>query len=201
MPPASKVLGMMIPIGGGDPIPLLRQELTVGRRPGCDIRLDFDNVSGKHCVLRIINGIWNIRDLGSTNGTSVNGSRISSEHSVMPDDEFGISGRLYRIDYEPSGPTSFTDTHDLLGDEVIEERKRHSLVELAGFDTDESRPAAYSRPARPQRTIDRVATSRAEADDSIKPTYRLAKPKSKKEETDDFLNLIEEDIKKPGGPT
>jgi hypothetical protein len=197
MPPASKVLGMMIPIGGGDPIPLLRPEMTVGRRPGCDIRLDFDNVSGKHCVLRIINGIWNIRDLGSTNGTSVNGSRISSEHSVMPDDEFGISGRLYRIDYEPSGPTSFTETHDLLGDEVIEERKRHSLVELAGFDTDESRPPQYSRPVRPHRTIDRVASAHSEPDESIKPTYRLAKPKSKKEETDDFLNLIEEDLKKP----
>jgi len=198
MPPLSKVLGVMIPIGGGDPIPLIRQELTVGRRAGCDIRLDFDNVSGKHCVLRIINGIWNIRDLGSTNGTSVNGSRISSEHSVMPDDEFGISGRLYRIDYEPSGPTAFSDTRDLVGDEVIEERKRHSLVELAGFDTDHNRPQKFVRPVRPPQPIDRpqpTARPAAASDENAPPTYRLAKPKSQKEEADDFLNLIEQDIK------
>ena len=197
MPPRSKVLGVMIPIGGGDPIPLLKTELTVGRRLGCDIRLDFDNVSGKHCVLRIINGIWNIRDLGSTNGTSVNGSRISSEHSIMPDDEFGLSGRLYRIEYEPSGPTSFSDTHDLLGEEVIEEKKRHSLVELAGFDTDETKPKKYVRPARAPQTIERAPVETANFDDAIPQTYRLAKPKTKKEETDDFLNIIEDDIKKP----
>lgn len=196
MPPASKVLGVMIPIGGGDPIPLVRSEMTVGRRPTCDVRLDFDNVSGKHCVLRLLNGIWNIRDLGSTNGTSVNGSRISSEHSVMPDDEFGISGRLYRIDYEPSGPTAFSDTQELLGgEEVIEERKRHSLVELAGFDTDDIRPKTFVRPARPIHKVDSVPRDRSAEEQSPPQTYRLAKPKTPKEETDDFLNLIEEDIK------
>lgn len=195
MPPVSKVLGVMIPIGGGDPIPLIRYELTVGRRPSCDIRLDFDNISGKHCVLRLINGIWNIRDLGSTNGTSVNGSRISSEHSVMPDDEFGLSGRLFRIEYEPSGPTAFSETQELLGEDVIEERKRHSLVELAGFDTDDVRPKIFVRPARPPQKVERVPQEKPNYEESPQQTYRLAKPKSPKEETDDFLNLIEEDIK------
>lgn len=196
MPPSSKVLGVMIPIGGGDPIQLLRPELTVGRRLGCDIRLEFDNVSGKHCVLRLINGIWHIRDSGSTNGTSVNGSRISSEHSVMPDDEFGISGRLYRIDYEPSGPTSFTDTQDLLSEEVIEEKRRHSLAELAGFDTDANKPKTASRIGRAPRPYDHRAPTESAPD--VEPpqrNYRLGKPKSQEEETDDFLNIIEDDIK------
>ena len=76
MKPLSDVLGIMHPVGGGDPIPLTKAELVVGRRPGCDIRLDFENISGKHCVLRLINGVWMVRDLGSTNGTTVNNAPV-----------------------------------------------------------------------------------------------------------------------------
>src|SRR4051812_47735318 len=84
MPSQPNNLGMMMPVGGGDPVPLRKEELIVGRRPSCDIRLDFENVSGKHCVLKFYNATWHVRDLGSTNGTTVNGAPLSSEHSVMP---------------------------------------------------------------------------------------------------------------------
>ena len=53
MRPQSEVLGVLQPVGGGDPIPLIKPEIIVGRRPSCDIRLDFENISGKHCVLRL----------------------------------------------------------------------------------------------------------------------------------------------------
>ena len=79
MRPPSEVLGVMYPVGGGDPIPLTKVEIVIGRRPGNDIRLDFENVSGKHCKLRFANGLWMARDLGSTNGTTVNGSVLASE--------------------------------------------------------------------------------------------------------------------------
>src|SRR5262249_6269235 len=73
MPPMrDEILGILQPVGGGDPIPLTKAELVVGRRAGCDIRLDYENISGKHCNLRFLNGIWMVRDLGSTNGTTVN---------------------------------------------------------------------------------------------------------------------------------
>ena len=72
-----KSLGVMLPLGGGDPIPLKKDELVIGRRPNCDIRLDFENISGKHCILKFIRGTWHVRDLGSTNGTTVDGLRIS----------------------------------------------------------------------------------------------------------------------------
>src|SRR3954471_8813954 len=100
----SKVLGVLKPLGGGDPIPLLKPELILGRRPSCDICLDFNNISGKHCSFRFLNSVWHVRDLGSTNGTSLNGVPVSSAHSAMPADESGIAGRLYTIDYEPGGP-------------------------------------------------------------------------------------------------
>ena len=40
MRPPSDVLGVMHPVGGGDPIPLIKPEIVIGRRPTADIRLD-----------------------------------------------------------------------------------------------------------------------------------------------------------------
>ena len=111
MRPQTEVLGILQPIGGGDPIPLTKAELVIGRRPSCDIRLDFENISGKHCTLRLINGVWMVRDMGSTNGTTVNGSRITAEQSVMPDEEVGIAGHMYTIAYDPAGPEAFLSSH------------------------------------------------------------------------------------------
>ncbi len=101
MPSDSNVLGILRPMGGGDPIPLLKAELIIGRRPSCDICLDFANVSGKHCMLRLTNQVWHVRDLGSTNGTTLNGKQIQREESVMPDDELGVASHLFSVDYDP----------------------------------------------------------------------------------------------------
>ena len=67
--------GELIPIGGGDPIPLLKRELLVGRREACDIVLRFANVSAHHCKLVVKNGYWYVIDQNSRNGTKVNGNR------------------------------------------------------------------------------------------------------------------------------
>ena len=77
-----------------------------------------------------------VRDLGSTNGTTVNGSLLASEQSVMPDEELGIAGHLFTIDYDPAGPEAFLSSHKDLDEEVVLERQRHSLMDLAGLDTD-----------------------------------------------------------------
>jgi pSer/pThr/pTyr-binding forkhead associated (FHA) protein len=199
MLPQREVLGTLIPVGGGDPIPLLKPELTVGRRGSCDIRLDFENVSGKHCVLRIINGIWNARDLGSTNGTTINGSRLSSEHAIMPEDEVGFADHLFTIDYVPSGPEAFISKNKVLEEEVQEDRRRHSLMELAGLDTDEDKPRRVSRPKAPPALIERLSADEAEFEDAV-PEHFKAQPKPKapkKDEEDDFLKLIEGEVKKP----
>ena len=38
--------GELVPVGGGDPIPLIRPILTLGRRESCDICISFPNISG-----------------------------------------------------------------------------------------------------------------------------------------------------------
>src|SRR5437660_927770 len=63
--------GELVPIGGGDSIPLIRPALTVGRRESCDICINFPNISGVHCELNFRDGYWYIRDLNSTNGIKV----------------------------------------------------------------------------------------------------------------------------------
>jgi len=199
MPPLDEVLGTLLPVGGGDPIPLVKPEITVGRRGSCDIRLDFENVSGKHAAFRLINGVWHVRDLGSTNGTSVNGSRLSSQHAIMPEDEVGIADHLFTIDYVPSGPESFITTHKVLDEDVQEERKRHSLMELAGLDTDDSKPRAV-RPKTAPTLIERLSAEQAEFDDAVPDHFKAGpkpKPKKKDDDEDDFLKLIEEEVKKP----
>jgi len=196
MRPGSEVFGVLQPIGGGDPIPLMKREIVIGRRPSCDISLDFENISGKHCTLQFLNGVWSVRDLGSTNGTTVNGSRISSPQSLMPDEELGIAGRLYTIEYQAAGPEAFISSHkEELDQEVVVERERHSLMDLAGLDTDNTK---VERAKKAPKVIQRVSADEAEFDDTVPQHFKKPPVKPKAQPTDDdFFNLIEEDVKKP----
>ena len=91
--------GELVPIGGGDNIPLIRESLTVGRRDSCDVRLPFPNVSGVHAELTFKNGYWYLRDLNSTNGVKVNGVRVQ-EKMLHPKDRITIGKRDYFIRYD-----------------------------------------------------------------------------------------------------
>ena len=56
---------------------LVEQVITVGRAPDNTIHLDDPSVSGRHAELRAAGKAYQLRDLGSTNGTRVNGSPTS----------------------------------------------------------------------------------------------------------------------------
>jgi len=206
-----KVLGILKPVGGGDPIPLMKPEVIVGRRRSCDIFLDFNNISGKHCQLRLINSVWHVRDLGSTNGTSLNGMALSSEHSVMPDDELSIASHLFTIDYEPGGPDALLQMQGIEEHGEEGQGRRHSILELAGIETDDDRPRHRKNPSaatalnpipgagpapapvQPKRP----AAPPSEFGDDIPDDFQ-AKPASAGQDDDDFLKFIEEDVKRAG---
>lgn len=96
---ATEFFGELVPVGGGDPIPLRRGILTMGRRESCDICLRFPNISGLHCELAYKDaGYWQLRDLGSTNGLKVNGQRVLNR-PLRPGDELAIAKRRYTIQY------------------------------------------------------------------------------------------------------
>jgi len=93
--------GELVPVGGGDTIPLLKPSLLVGRREGCDIVLRFSNVSGQHCQLELDSGYWFVQDLNSQNGVKVNGVRITSRKRLDPGDKIFISKHQYEVVYSP----------------------------------------------------------------------------------------------------
>ncbi len=94
--------GELIPCGGGDPIPLNRAILLIGRRSNCHISLRFPNVSLEHCELQLINGYWYMRDLNSRNGVKVNGVRCDQKW-LLPGDELSIAKHRYELIYHPEG--------------------------------------------------------------------------------------------------
>ena len=125
-----KTYGELIPQGGGDPIPLFKKTLLLGRREKCDIVLRFKNVSAHHCQLTVRGGFWYIRDLDSLNGTKVNDAAVT-EKRVNPNDRITIAKHVYRINYAPSdlgavGPPP--------PDEPVENIMKQSLLQRAGLE-------------------------------------------------------------------
>jgi len=116
-------LGRLIPVGGGDPIPLAMDSMTVGRRQSCDIRLDYHNVSGIHAEFAFRNGVWSVRDMGSTNGIKVNGERVPTR-VLRPGDEVGIAGHLFVIEYTLADGVTVDDPAEdqesILGQSLME---------------------------------------------------------------------------------
>jgi adenylate cyclase len=94
--------GELLPVGGGDTIPLLKQTLLVGRRESCDVVLRFSNVSAHHCELAVREGYWFVRDLDSRNGVKVNGVRIHEDRRIDPGDTLHIATHRYEVKYSPA---------------------------------------------------------------------------------------------------
>lgn len=122
--------GQLTPCGGGDPIPLVKDRLLVGRRGETDIQLRFPNVSSQHCRMTLEHGYWFIRDLNSRNGTKVDGRPIVRKR-LDPGCKLAIAKHEYTVDYEPQdlgayGPPPADDDH-------LEELMRQSLLDRAGL--------------------------------------------------------------------
>lgn len=61
-------------------VALKQGDMTIGRRPGCDIVIDNLAVSGNHATIFTVGDDSFIQDLDSTNGTTINNKRISKHH-------------------------------------------------------------------------------------------------------------------------
>lgn len=145
--------GELIPLGGGDPIPLLKEVLVIGRRENCDIVLRFGNVSGQHCQLALEHGYWYVQDLNSSNGVKVNGTKVTRKR-VDPNDELTVAKHKYKITYNPaelgaSGapPSDEADYANIMGRSLLEAAglQKRKLPETRRFDVNDDDPDQLKR--------------------------------------------------------
>ncbi|MET9291492.1 DUF1707 and FHA domain-containing protein [Streptomyces sp. NPDC003077] len=87
---AERLPKLLLPAPG--PVPLL-----IGRAPGAGLRLNHETVSRLHAELRATDDGWVLRDLGSTNGTCLNGRRVVGEVIVRPGDQVTFGHVDYRL--------------------------------------------------------------------------------------------------------
>jgi ABC transport system ATP-binding/permease protein len=91
-------------------VPLIRDEITIGRKEGNTIRLTERNVSRKHAKLVKNNGSVFIEDLTSYNGIKVNGDRIAGRAPVQEGDRIQIGDYQLALKLDkgtqPGAPTA-----------------------------------------------------------------------------------------------
>lgn len=86
----------LIPADGSAEVPFDKDLILVGRDDDCELRLDHKSVSKQHCILVKTDGLILVRDLGSTNGTRVNGQRVRRA-ALLPNDQFAVANFKFRV--------------------------------------------------------------------------------------------------------
>lgn len=90
----------------------LKARSLVGRSPGCELQIDKPCISREHAVLSWAGGRWEIRDLGSRNGTVVDGTPIEPGESLRLSQgaliSFGEPEEAWRLS-DAAAPEPFAD--------------------------------------------------------------------------------------------
>lgn len=96
----------------GTVIPLPIGKFMIGREEDCQLRPNSDLVSRHHCVFNVDEYGVRLRDLGSTNGTLVNGERIRAVHVLKHGDHVSVGRLEFRVVLEGAAiePETLDDT-------------------------------------------------------------------------------------------
>jgi pSer/pThr/pTyr-binding forkhead associated (FHA) protein len=138
----------LLPLDGGAAVDITKDLIVVGRKPECDLRLEHKSVSKMHCVLVKTDGLLLLRDLGSTNGTRVNGTRVRRA-ALLPNDQLAIANYKFRVHLGPDEPQSVAPaaldrTQRIDAEDAAMLRKLKEKVTA-----DEDEPSVRPRSARP----------------------------------------------------
>lgn len=143
---------------GRDLVALAGDKVLLGAAPSSDVVLDDPAVSELHAVLERLGSAWTVRDVGSRNGTFVNGERLGSERRVLPGDELRL-GRTRLLLRGPRRATSSTET--LADPPRLTGRERDVLVELC-------RPLAAGGAFNEPATVREIAARMVVSDAAVK---------------------------------
>ena len=90
----------LVCLDGHADISLDRAVVVVGRHHRCDVRIPSPRVSRRHCCLTPDRDGVLVRDLGSTNGTRINGERVA-EGVLRPGDQLAIAHCRFQLEGHP----------------------------------------------------------------------------------------------------
>ena len=92
-----KPVGKALLFGPGD--------YFLGRGQECHVRFNSDWVSRQHCLLRVLADTASVRDLGSRNGTLVNGQLVGQERFLNQGDQVQVGPVVFEVHLDrESGP-------------------------------------------------------------------------------------------------
>jgi pSer/pThr/pTyr-binding forkhead associated (FHA) protein len=86
----------------GQRIPIVMNEFYIGRDPGCQFRVNEGTVSRKHCVITVGTSDARVKDLGSRNGTRLNGHLLQGEVPLRSGDTITVGSTLFRFEAPPT---------------------------------------------------------------------------------------------------
>ena len=95
---APKLLACLVNLEKGKIHTLSEDEIVIGRSSACEILINTDaTVSRRHAIVTMSGGEFYLQDLGSRNGTSINGETTvkNSRVKLSPDDQISIGNTIY----------------------------------------------------------------------------------------------------------
>jgi pSer/pThr/pTyr-binding forkhead associated (FHA) protein len=99
---ARRIAGISLKVREGSAAPVLRHfvqsEIAIGRDPTCDIFISDDSASARHARLTYHHTQWWLEDLGSTNGTRLNGQAVTTATVLTNDDEIACGTTTLVVD-------------------------------------------------------------------------------------------------------
>ena len=155
-------------------VPLIRDEITIGRKEGNTIRLTERNVSRRHARIMRNNGEVHIEDLGSYNGIRVNNARIAERVSLRVSDQVQIGD--YKLYLKAEGVEQVDDARtmpiervDANGEATTQPHPNGTPTIPLGVPT----PAAASDLAGPQLVgaTNRTMVAIADTDPQVRQAY------------------------------
>ena len=101
LPVSELSLTQILPEDPSDEIPksiaINANPFIVGRSRQANLPIDDSFASQRHAQLTIVAGVWHVEDLGSTNGTSLNGVKISDSTAVAHGDRLTIGNHHFEV--------------------------------------------------------------------------------------------------------
>lgn len=132
----------------GKTYPLVKSEIFIGRDLSNDVVINDPEISRRHSRLYIQNGAFVLEDLGSTNGSSVNGQRLVSPYTLHPGEVITLGERITlvfeAVDLEESTTVSTSSLKQAVP------AQSEPIIPPAPMQTPAYRPPSYSPPPASQ---------------------------------------------------